>query len=1515
MKLRRSYLNFVIALAILFLVAFAILFTKVYTKWDLVAQKIISSSLDRGSYTLEVGSIDKELFKRIVINDLTIYDNYEKQILSVQQITVDKKLYHLLIPKLFLKNVKVDLKEVDFNIDDSFILYVRDLFGSPSANSKQKIEIAINRSDGIIDYSPFIANINNLYGVFALKGGNIDYGELYLNSIGVDLGESGNVNVNNIRLDSGSGKTEVQYDNLTSLVEDISLNSGKGIIRNLLDQIEIELTKVKGSYNDISALVDYLKVDGSFKSLRELSFSTLINSVTITNLLGEVGFTNTNLNLFLNQQSVNFDINFNDSLNFTLDNQKGRFKNFLVKGEINDPIHTLQINFDNLDLENNQKEFYFDNLKLDSFYLLGIYNTEIDKIIVESSLDFNLDTTLLIEDLKGQTSFDLSFNPLLEVDFANLSITNVKSTPILGIFKGGVSYNKESLKANFDYSLGVNLDVDVNFIDQKGKVDLKLDDFRFYPLKEFMIGPLRNFESIVAPRTSITASMFYNSDLKIETGSLNGQLSLNDFVVNNKPYTIGSTLSGTFDKENLYVNLASLTGEGLRGSYSGIIDRQTLIPEGIFDLADSDSGKNLIKGEFSKIERGLYNYLIESSLFPTLTFDGRLAWKEESLLSSIATLQTATLSYPLHILVDTKELKLTLDSDTLEGSIDFLDQLGYIKGDLRMRNFPLPFFDSSFLKGSIIVDGEIESSFLVTEQTFEIMSSLLSVSGLTFSNDNNWAVDFALDVNNNFLNIFDIKYSDEFGFLEGSVELAKTPLKELLAYDFTNFDLKVDLYDSKSYLKGVVYPDKTESDVSQGLFDISSFEIGRFIKDKKHRTITLKALGYTNFKEKNRLNLDFESEDLKFFLGLEQRELIVENLLFKSGLSNIDLDLVRLESNGQVFIKGLLSLDSLTTWRDGSSLFPFELTTSIGEPKNIGQLISNLTNLTKQTNPIYLSNKKGQFFGLIDIEPMNHQISYDNGLLTVNALNKGALEGFYNFNSGEIDLTAYDNFILPLKVKGTIDKEYINIDFEDLKLTMSYLDAFFLEPIVGFDGGVMVGNGTIIGPFKDPEYWAVFSGPSVEMNTFWTVGESISIKNPVITVSENTATMSATPISVTHTSGRSTKAIGQLEATIEKWGLPHYRLDILEVENPISFWLPLFFSDVNIVAKVQGYFAIEGTPDDETLYGDIVVSDAMVNIGVPTPPAWVVEKFRTSIDMRITTGKNVGFVYPTEESPILQLTLADEQSGQLNVSAPSMATTFSGQLALRSGEIYYVQKNFYVTEGAIKFPPVGTMPLLNLRARLREFDLEGNRYDIYLVLQDDRIDEISPRFESMPPLSTNEILELLGQSIVAPPSVGDSGLHTVVSVATAATDMISRLGLLQGTTISLGFTKIIRESLGLDVFTIRTNLLQNILIEALPNLAGESSVTPLARYLDNTTLYIGKYLFDDIYLQGMLHFREDTLKQGASFFANDLRVDTEVSVEWTNPLATFSFFTQPNQLSVFDFFDTMGFSITKRFDF
>ncbi|MFA7396216.1 MAG: hypothetical protein WCY81_04405, partial [Sphaerochaetaceae bacterium] len=180
---------------------------------------------------------------------------------------------------------------------------------------------------------------------------------------------------------------------------------------------------------------------------------------------------------------------------------------------------------------------------------------------------------------------------------------------------------------------------------------------------------------------------------------------------------------------------------------------------------------------------------------------------------------------------------------------------------------------------------------------------------------------------------------------------------------------------------------------------------------------------------------------------------------------------------------------------------------------------------------------------------------------------------------------------------------------------------------------------------------------------------------------------------------------------------------------------------------------------------------------------------------------------------------------------------------------------------------------------------------------------------------TNEILELLGQRIINPYSVQESGLQSFASVASTATDVITRLGVFQATTISIGFSTIIREALGLDVFTIRTNLLTNILFDTIPLTGGDTSSSPLARYLDNTTLYIGKFLFEELYLQGMLHLRKDPLARGSSFLANDLYVDTELSIEWDTPLATFSLFTQPEELSMFDLFDTMGFSVTKRFYF
>ena len=48
------------------------------------------------------------------------------------------------------------------------------------------------------------------------------------------------------------------------------------------------------------------------------------------------------------------------------------------------------------------------------------------------------------------------------------------------------------------------------------------------------------------------------------------------------------------------------------------------------------------------------------------------------------------------------------------------------------------------------------------------------------------------------------------------------------------------------------------------------------------------------------------------------------------------------------------------------------------------------------------------------------------------------------------------------------------------------------------------------------------------------------------------------------------------------------------------------------------------------------------------------------------------------------------------------------------------------------------------------------------------------------------------------------------------------------------------------------------------------------------------------------------------FRADDLDLDIEISLEWDNPLALFTFFIQPTNLTLYDMMDSFGFGVSKR---
>lgn len=187
-------------------------------------------------------------------------------------------------------------------------------------------------------------------------------------------------------------------------------------------------------------------------------------------------------------------------------------------------------------------------------------------------------------------------------------------------------------------------------------------------------------------------------------------------------------------------------------------------------------------------------------------------------------------------------------------------------------------------------------------------------------------------------------------------------------------------------------------------------------------------------------------------------------------------------------------------------------------------------------------------------------------------------------------------------------------------------------------------------------------------------------------------------------------------------------------------------------------------------------------------------------------------------------------------------------------------------------------------------------------------------------MSENEILSLLGQTILPSSTFSQTvSVASVASLAAAATDAISRLGIIESNS-NYSLTATIRDSLGLDIFSLRSNLLQNIIIDALPgDVAGKTDISLLSKYLDGTSLFAGKYLANGVFAQ--MSFRLKSEKNSnknidyGHFLSKDLILDMEFSVDWDNSFGTFTIFTKPQELSALNILDTIGFSVTKRIQF
>ena len=216
---------------------------------------------------------------------------------------------------------------------------------------------------------------------------------------------------------------------------------------------------------------------------------------------------------------------------------------------------------------------------------------------------------------------------------------------------------------------------------------------------------------------------------------------------------------------------------------------------------------------------------------------------------------------------------------------------------------------------------------------------------------------------------------------------------------------------------------------------------------------------------------------------------------------------------------------------------------------------------------------------------------------------------------------------------------------------------------------------------------------------------------------------------------------------------------------------------------------------------------------------------------------------------------------------------------MRGGEVFYIKRSFYIREGTISFLNAASNiePYITLRAEIRDRDESGEPLRLILTAKDQPLFSFNPTLNSDPPRSTSEIMQLLGQV-----AIGDTGKENVwQSLLASGSDILAQVGFLKKAETQ------VRDFLQLDAFSFRTLLLQNAILGNLFNI-NKNTTLALSNYLDNTSVYIGKYFGSAIYADALLHlshYDEKSLKNGGSNrpVYNNLLFQPELGLEMATP--------------------------------
>ncbi len=303
------------------------------------------------------------------------------------------------------------------------------------------------------------------------------------------------------------------------------------------------------------------------------------------------------------------------------------------------------------------------------------------------------------------------------------------------------------------------------------------------------------------------------------------------------------------------------------------------------------------------------------------------------------------------------------------------------------------------------------------------------------------------------------------------------------------------------------------------------------------------------------------------------------------------------------------------------------------------------------------------------------------------------------------------------------------------------------------------------------------------------------------------------------------------------------------------------FGPISIAGVALGSVQITGDRDATHIAGAVEADSARVfidNAGRGSPPAWE----PLTVDLEATTGRGVELTWPSDDLPILEALVDVDQTVSVSYDGFSGDYSVVGDVAIRRGELFFFNRTFVLRDGLVSFAEDGGRfdPMVTVRAETRERSADDGTLRIYLDADSplSALDPQTVRLSSDPTRPVPELRAMLGAPFA------DGTADEDIDLLAVAGGMATQFGMVRP------MERALRDSLGLDLFSIRSQLVENLLRTPL----GVSSPD----LLDNTEIVVGKYLGDGLFLEALVRVESDTVSPGP-----ELRTNLELSLEWATP--------------------------------